>query len=175
MRAPERGGVMSIPTEVRARYAVTHEERYEGRIALKSLSRIADLVTSREGALEVRMQASRDGFDRLAGVIRGTLPLQCRRCQKVYDWTLNAEMALRLVWSEAEEARADTAMETYLVAEDSLPLRELIEDEVLLALPMLPRCETCENAVQEVAPPVPAEAPARENPFAALKQKLKTL
>src|SRR3546814_8193390 len=55
---------------------------------------------------------------------------------------------LRLVETEEEEQAVLHEADPYLVQDDRLPLREIVEDEILLALPMLPRCESCENVVQ---------------------------
>ena len=50
------------------------------------------------------------------------------------------QFALRLVNSESDEQAVLEQDDPYLVQDDQLPLRDLVEDEVLLALPMLPRC-----------------------------------
>jgi uncharacterized protein len=56
----------------------------------------------------------------------------------------------------------------------TLDLRELVEDELLLALPLVPRHDTCPVPLNLTVDPVETDAPAeRKNPFAAL-QALKT-
>jgi uncharacterized protein len=82
------------------------------------------------------------------------------------------------VFSEAEERSALADAEPLLVEDDRLPLRQIVEEEVLLALPMLPRCESCENVVNQALASSQGreqEAPApRDNPFAALKRQLQS-
>src|SRR3546814_6525071 len=63
-------------------------------------------------------------------------------------WPLQIDIDLRLVETEEEEQAVLHEADPYLVQDDRLPLREIVEDEILLALPMLPRCESCENVVQ---------------------------
>lgn len=168
---------MGIPATIRVSSATAHAERYEGELALKALERVVDLLAQPVGAVKVRLQAnSVNGIASLSGEIGGELPLLCRRCDKTYLWPLRTQLDLRLVHSETQMRGLAQDVEALQVENDELPLREVIEDEILLALPMLPRCETCENAVnaapETVTPPVD-EPPARENPFAALKKQLK--
>lgn len=167
---------MGIPATIRVSSATAHAERYEGELALGSLQRVVDLLAQPVGKVSVRLQAhSVNGMASLSGEIGGELPLTCRRCDKTYLWPLRAQLDLRLVNSEAQVRELIQDVEVLQVENDELQLREMIEDEILLALPMLPRCETCENAVNAVpeeAPPV-VEPSVRENPFAALKQQLK--
>ncbi len=167
---------MGIPATIRVSSATAHAERYEGELALASMPRVVDLLARSTGAVRVQLQAHLvNGVASLSGEIGGDLALSCRRCDKTYPWPLRAQLDLRLVHSEAQVRELMQEVEVLQVENDELPLREMIEDEILLALPMLPRCETCENAVNaapEVAPPV-VEPSVRENPFAALKQQLK--
>lgn len=178
MRGPCTGQAMGIPREVRASVAVAQENRFRGEFATGAAQRLRELVGAEalRAPLQVDLQAdARSGWPRLHGSISGTIGLECRRCGKQYAQPVQIELDLRLVRSEAEERSLLSDVDPYWVQDDRLPLHELIEEEVLLALPMLPRCESCENATQ-AAPQLPAteETVKRENPFAALKQKLKT-
>lgn len=175
MRAPCSGQAMGIPQVVRASGAVAQEERYEGDLPVRSLERLREALASPDAVLQVRLQArSLGGYPQLSGTIGGRLPLLCRRCDKPYEWPLEMHLALRLVENEDQERALMQDADPYWVQDDQLPLREIVEDEVLLALPMLPRCETCENIVQAAPTPVvEVAAVRRENPFAALKERLK--
>ncbi|MDM4770148.1 DUF177 domain-containing protein [Solimonas sp. SE-A11] len=168
---------MGIPTRIRVSSAAAQAERYDGGLPLKSLPRLAGLLADVGGALEVSLQAQmREGHAALQGSLGGSLTLACKRCGKSYAWPLETEVDWRLVADEASERALMQEFEPLLVEDDELQLREAIEDEVLLCLPMLPRCESCENMVAsqpEAAAPV-EEEPRRENPFAALKKQLKS-
>ena len=69
----------------------------------------------------------------------------CERCAATYDWSFDIDVDWRLVESEAEEQRLLAECEPVLIEDDWLPVRQLIEDEVLLAVPVMPVCErnTC--------------------------------
>jgi uncharacterized protein len=101
--------------------------------------------------------------------------LQCQRCLQPVSVPVEVNRDFRLVAGEDAAARLDTEIEEdVLELTRSLDLRELIEDEILLALPLVPRHESC---------PVPLPTPAadettgrQDNPFAeleALKRRLR--
>lgn len=97
-----------------------------------------------------------------------SVPLQCQRCLQAVDVPLSIESNFLFVRGEDAAAQLDTDSEDDVLAlTRALDLRELVEDELLLALPIVPRHEVC---------PVPLLAPANDervadekpNPFAAL-------
>jgi len=130
-----------IPAKVKASRALHRGERYAGRLPVRQLPRLAVVSADGAGELDVDLWAEKDPQGEwLKGHVRGTLPLTCQRGLHPYDWACDLDLALRLVHSEAEEARLLKEFDPYWVRDDELPLREMIEEEVLLALPMLPRC-----------------------------------
>ena len=132
-----------IPLRVKASQAVSRHEAFAGSVPVAKLPRLAASLAQSSGALQVELQATRDeeGQDWLHGEIRGRLPLTCQRGLHAFDWDCDVALSLALVESEAEEEKLLRDTESYLVEDDELPLRDLVEDEVLLALPMTPRCE----------------------------------
>lgn len=163
---------MSIPHHIKASQGLARSERYTGDIDPAQLPRLQPDLAGDSGPLGTELQLERDeAGEWLRGTIRGALLLQCRRCLEPFSWPLAAEVDLRLVRSDAEEQRVLETAEPYRVEDDRLPLRDIVEDEVLLALPMMPRCRICEGAAAEraPAPAMEAEEPSgRTNPFAAL-------
>ena len=131
-----------IPASIQASKALKRRELYAGSLPLALMTRLAALLADASGELQVELEASRDaeGAGWLRGEIRGLLTLTCQRGLHPYDWDCELPVTLRLVTSETDEERLLETCDPYLVRDDSLPLRELVEDEVLLALPMMPRC-----------------------------------
>lgn len=101
--------------------------------------------------------------------IAASVQLTCQRCLKAVGETLALERSVRFVKDEAAAAELDVdSEEDVLALPRHLDLAELIEDELLLALPLVPRHETCPQPL-----PVPADdeelvEEKRPNPFAAL-------
>lgn len=131
-----------IPKQVSAQRALSGRQRFTGDLALSQLPRLAVQLADTEGALQVDLTAEKDRAGSwLRGTITGDLQLVCQRGLHPMPWTCELKPELRLVHSEADEEKYLKDSEPYLIQDDVLPLRDLVEDEVLLALPMLPRCE----------------------------------
>jgi uncharacterized protein len=132
-----------IPLRVKASQAALRHVAFTGSVPLAKLPRLSASLAEASGTLQVELQATRDGEgqDWLHGEIRGRLPLTCQRGLHPFEWDCDVALSLALVESESEEAKLLKDTESYLVQDDELPLRDLVEEEVLLALPMMPRCE----------------------------------
>ena len=98
-----------------------------------------------------------------------TVALQCQRCLLAVTQTLVIDRRLRFVRSEAEAERLDeTSEDDVLVLSPRLDLHELVEDELILALPLVPRHDgPCPEPLPLPADDLPDEEPL-PNPFAAL-------
>ena len=96
--------------------------------------------------------------------------LECQRCLQPLNAALQVVRNLRFVAGEDEAARLDEESEDdVLVLVARLDLFELLEDELILALPLVPRHDTCPQPLDlspAIATPVADET--RPNPFAAL-------
>jgi uncharacterized protein len=104
------------------------------------------------------------------------MPLVCQRCLHPVDTALQVQRSFRFVADEAAAAAQDDDSEEDLLAlSRSFDLLELVEDELLMELPVAPRHEVCPEAVKMSAADADFEAAAaeKENPFAVLG-RLKT-
>lgn len=100
-----------------------------------------------------------------------SLPLVCQRCLGPADIEVAFDRSFRFVATEEQaEAEDEDAEEDVLALRRDFNLRELIEDELLMALPVVPRHEVCPTEVRLVAqdPDFEAESAAKPNPFAVL-------
>jgi uncharacterized protein len=90
----------------------------------------------------------------------------CQRCLQPFSQALEIERALRFVASEAEAEALDADSEDDVLAlAPAFDLRTLVEDELLLAWPIVPRHDQC-SAPQHHAGD--DEGAATAAPFAAL-------
>lgn len=87
----------------------------------------------------------------------------CQRCLQPFVETLAVDRALRFVSDEAQAEALDADSEDDVLAlTPTLDLRALVEDELLLAWPIVPRHAQCS------APQHRADDQAADSPFAAL-------
>jgi uncharacterized protein len=104
------------------------------------------------------------------------LSLTCQRCLAPVEVAVEVERPFRFVQDEAVAlAQDDESEEDLLALSRSFDLLELVEDELLMDLPVAPRHEVCPVQVKLAVADEDFEAapPPRENPFALL-QRLKT-
>lgn len=97
-----------------------------------------------------------------------TISMQCQRCLEAVDVPLHVERELFFVEGEDAAAALDADSEDdVLTLEPAIDLRSLIEDELLLALPLIARHEVCPQPLVQAAGDDLAAEPD-EHPFAAL-------
>ncbi len=99
------------------------------------------------------------------------VPLTCQRCLLPADVAVSIERAFRFVGSEEEaEAQDAEALEEVLALSDDFSLFDLIEDEVLMDLPLIPKHELCPVPVKLTVADAGFEAALNEKsqPFAIL-------
>ena len=100
-----------------------------------------------------------------------TLPLTCQRCLGPVDSLVSVNRSFRFVASEDDaEQQDDDCEEDVLALNSEFKLSELIEDEILMELPLVPRHEECPREVVMVAEDANFEVASavKRNPFAIL-------
>ena len=100
-----------------------------------------------------------------------TLPLVCQRCLHRVDVPLSANQWFRFVETEAVAmAEDDDCEEDLLVLEPQFDLLAVLEDELLMALPLVPMHEVCpeppvlQAGFEKNAESAAGAAPTQENP-----------
>lgn len=99
------------------------------------------------------------------------MPLVCQRCLRSVEVPLQVRRSFRFVADEATAAaQDDEAEEDLLALSRSFDLLELVEDELLMELPVAPMHEVCPEPVKMSVADADFEAAAveKENPFAIL-------
>lgn|SRR5574340_493810 len=114
-----------------------------GRIAIAELGRLSDLLHSHGGEIEYSLVGhyGRQGRPALRYEIRGLLQLRCQRCLEALAFPLNLTGELEFEAGPggmAGVAELDPGAPDIIPPESELDVVALIEDEVLLALPLAP-------------------------------------
>ena len=148
-----------------------------GEIVPGSFERLATSLTTEHAQSDLLIKANlyrRNNVLHLAFTLTGEVWLTCQRCLQpiVIDLTddydivlLDNESQIRLVNEEQDYLLLDEII-TEQSPERLLPLKKLVEDEILLKTPMAPKHDDCEMTVEQFGE-IPEEEET-ENPFAAL-------
>lgn len=170
---PYNAALMSadLPETVDAWRAVAARRIFEGEAPLSAFKRLADSLTDTQGHCSFRLSFDRDAFGVAVVEIDASaaLPLMCQRSLTRFLFPLQIRQRLGLVRSEKEESALPPEVEPVLVGSDGeVRLLELVEDELILALPVVPLGPEELAAAQGTSNgDEPVEEP-RKNPFAAL-------
>lgn len=137
----------------------------EGTLAVSALERLHDLLAEVSGEVVFRLEGFKgaNGELMLHLEVSGVLPLACQRCLKSVAFDLDVDNLLQLVPEGAELSQEELEDDTrdFLPVARELNVVDLVEDEILLTLPVAPRHEKC-------GLPGAADAGERINPFAKL-------
>lgn len=118
--------------------------RLEGLVKLVDMQR---LNASRHQAgedetasVDLQFGVDEQGQPYIKGHLKTSLGLQCQRCMERLTYEIMSDFALGIIKSLDEEKSLPDQYEPAMVKEDGqLALRDLIEDELILNLPLIPR------------------------------------
>jgi uncharacterized protein len=143
-----------------------------GRLAVAGLERLLPALASDQGELEIELHLGKDagGTRFLAGTIHGEVILDCQRCMKDMTLPLDLEFRLGLLRDEHAVGTLPDCYEPLAVTAEPTYIADIIAEEILLALPIVPLhrgSDECHAFVKAYKPP---EGKQRENPFAVLAE-----
>ena len=129
-------------------FAFSREGRVvEGTLALSSLERLYDLLAETAGEVDFRIGGltGERGESLLHRDVSGSLPLACQRGLEAVPFELDVDIFLELLPEGVEVSQDEMEDDTrdFLPVAGKLDVAELVEDEILLALPVAPRHEGC--------------------------------
>ncbi|WP_200284076.1 YceD family protein [Rhabdochromatium marinum] len=163
--------------------AVARAQHYQGRIAVQALPRVRALLADSGGDVAFSLDFERHAARVVVRVaVRAELRLHCQRCFEALPWSIDEQASLAVVQGLDEAAALPDDYDPLLLDESLLRPLQLIEDEVLLAIPTFPRhpesdCPVAlpvgesplDEAEAVVLPPDDAKSQA-DSPFAVLAQ-----
>ena len=175
----------------------------EGSLSLSKLKRLAPLLFTEEvldqapgeisreqggeddqsGEVVVKLVFGADAAGQLnvTGSFETDVKLQCQRCMQALDLHIAEKISLAIVYSNEQADELPSHYEPLVLSdeEELVSLPELIEDEILLALPSVPLHDPDECQLEETAS-VTGEAgqnqalnqsePQQKSPFAVLEK-----
>ena len=167
----------ALPEKIKPWRIAAENGCLNGKLALATLPRLTAAVDRADGMVAIALTAGIDGqgIHFIKGVLRAEVALTCQRCLGLLSWPLEVAVSLGLARDEANIARLPDEYEPLLIAEGgSLAVADLVEDELLLALPQIPRHDDLREcaALGEVRSGEPALEAERRQPLAALASLL---
>jgi uncharacterized protein len=162
-----------LPENVDAWRMVQARRSFEGRLPLAALPRLAADLAAADGDAAYNLEFGTDEFGVAFLHVRAdaVLPLVCQRTLERFDFPVRVDTRLGMIAHEADEAGLPAGYEPLLLTGDgALRLADVVEDELLLAVPAVPVKPGTEYVERSWGDDADASGPEPENPFAALKK-----
>jgi uncharacterized protein len=129
-----------LPEFVDPRRLAEHGRALKGEIALRLMSRLRPLLADVDGAVTVHLSFELDELarPRVLVTVRAELTLQCQRCMGPVVVVVDSSTTLGIVETEQEATRLPEGYEPLVVNYEPVSVATLVEDELLLSLPIVP-------------------------------------
>lgn len=175
---PYNGALMlngPIPPHVDPRKLVEREVTLEGVLPLASMPRVCEQLTSSEGNVRAKFSFFRDEqkLSVMHVEVDAQVSMVCQRCLEPATFQVVGESDFAILWEGKSAEGLPKGYDALEVGEEPLDLPPLVEDELLLALPIVPAHdpEKCQHPAGFAAAPEPSEnVEERPNPFSVLAQ-----
>ena len=158
-----------VPEILDAWRMVAARKGFEGRLPLSSLERLRGSLVDTEGEVRYSLEFDRDPMQVPYVELRisAGLPLECQRSLQRFVFPVELVQRLGLIRDEADEAALPEGYEPLLVPENgAVHPAELVEDELILALPTVPVMPGTEVVERDCV--ADEEERRQASPFAAL-------
>lgn len=143
---------------------------YQGRWPVSRFERLRDIICDHSGEVEVRLKFGVSAGTRcLDGQVVAELALRCERCLNPVNQHIDSGFRFGLVVDEDEASLLPKEFEPLVLADGEQSLIELVEDELLLSLPIVAKHDReCSEILRQHQNDRNAQADTYK-PFAALK------
>ena len=152
---------------------VSRNGYFQGQLDVEKLSRLCELLASDQGGITLKFEFKNSDFEvpMITGEIQTSLQIECQRCLQAMETELGFDF--KLLVDAADDIVRESSLDTIYSEDGNIDIFEVVEDEIILALPLVSMHphDTC-NAHWQAADNN-QEPVVRENPFSVLKD-LKT-
>jgi len=134
-------GVM--PETVNFMRQVERNRIIEGVYPISAMPRLSAVLLDNEGFAKVKLEFGDSvGFASLKGRVTATLTVECQRCLQPLEIPVVGNFKFALVHSEEEFELLPDEFDPYLLTDEDQSIIDIVEDELLLSMPMVTIHET---------------------------------
>lgn len=128
-----------------------------GAIKTSELNRLSDVLLNNSDKVDINISFDKEGsLSIIEGKIKANLILECQTCLEQLVYSIDRSFKLGVVTSLNQCDKLKGNCEPLILETEKISLNELIEDEILLALPDFPRhthdcVENSNDAINETS------------------------
>jgi uncharacterized protein len=142
---------------------------FSGTMPISRMARLCELLVdwSGDARFEIGFDLDGQGTVRINITVDAELALQCQSSLNTFRYVVKRKSELAVIENMADESNLPDHYEPVLIEDKRLAMMDLVEDELLLAVPQVPR----DPQLGEVFPN--SEVQPTRQPFADLAAKMK--
>ena len=127
-----------------------NQSRLQGSLPIKNMPRLLASLASDEGEAEVNIRFGVDeqGIRYLKGHLAAHLTVQCQRCMESYIYEIIGDFKLGILQREEEAISLPESYDPLVIQGAELFISDVIEDELIVSLPIVPMHELSQCKVQ---------------------------
>ncbi len=135
--------IRELPAQIEPKTLAEQDANFSGKIAISKFARLRDLLTNTDGDVSVALQVKRDedGIIFIRGKVETQLQLACQRCGEPVSCDINVELKIRPVITDKQAASVQKSHDLWVTNREPILVQELVEEELLLSLPMIAKHE----------------------------------
>ncbi len=145
------------------------ELRYRWKV--EEFNRLDGLLYSDKGEIAVHLVGKHDDRNRclVSAHITASVQLECQTTFEPINYQVDTNITYCTVISEDQIADLDEEYEALLIEDGQVDIKQVIEDELILALPIIANKASKEVGIQMTFGKIPEESKTKKNPFLALE------
>jgi uncharacterized protein len=159
----------SLPDQLKLFNFAKKEISLSGLYQISDFPRITEIASNKKDNVRVELSfyLKNNKTPCVEGIIELDIVLTCQRCLDNLSIALKVNFNLAFVRNDQQSEELDSHYEIYVIEEEELATFDLISDEILLSIPMVPTHDY--DCIKEINEQEIVEGKS-ENPFAILKK-----
>ncbi len=159
----------TLPSQLKLFNFAKKEINLSGLYQISDFPKVSEIVSNKRDkvVVELSFYLKNNKTPCVEGIIELDVVLVCQRCLDNLSIALKVNFNLAFVKHNQESEELDSHYEIYLIEEEELKTYDLISDEILLSIPMVPTHDY--DCIKYINKQEIVEGKS-ENPFAILKK-----
>ncbi len=161
-----------LPKKIEPRKLAEWETALAGTAALADMPRLASNLVSTDGVVDVDLKFAKDeqNLSILSGHAHGTVSMSCQRCLEPVSVDVNADFNLAVALTDEQAKQLPRSYDPLIIETDEIELLPVIEDELMLNLPIVPYHDDCSIQTSFGDAETARTQEDKPNPFSVLAQ-----
>ena len=134
-----------IPKKADPRKLAERGAQITGIVEISAMPRLASFLCSEQGAVDVTLEFAVDEqhLRTVTGTAKGQVLMTCQRCLEPVSIDVEATFNLAVVLNDEQARNLPRYFDPLLVEEEDVELLPIVEDELILSLPSVPKHVDC--------------------------------